>query len=353
MKTNTETNFTSTPDILDDSPENRELTAQRIVTFIKKTGIWEKAHDPLKRDEFISKILKPKSAEKFLERLNGIIVGTPIYQRKIYEHARGVINPETGELFHEASLPQFQEIIFNEIIIPTVNKLEPADAAEFSAAAINLLHSFQDGNGRLARVVYFLMEPDFGKLDEEVAMEHLKESLGPKKRGINFNPGLIYPELNHSVSKVTSCKDKRVFQTEDIANFERIEKESALLEEKIAEDNATKYAIARTIIEARFDSIIGSREYVFSKPQSEIEKFLVVDKNTNKISINADTLMDDMDSPENMGRWVNCYEKSKAWRIHCLADIFLNPDDYPSEEEGKNLKEYFEELTVLHYLDKE
>lgn len=350
MKTNTETNSTSTPDILDDSPENRELTAQRIVTFIKKTGIWEKAHDPLKRDEFISKILKPKSAEKFLERLNGIIVGTPIHQREIYKHPRRVINPETGESVHDAPLPKFQEIIFNRIVIPTVKQLKPSDAAEFSAAAINLLHSFQDGNGRLSRIVYFLMEPEFTKLNEKDVMGYIMETLGPEKQGMNFNPGIIYSDLNNLVLTMTSCRDKRVFQTEHIANFDRIEKESALLEEKIAEDNATKYAIARTIIESRFDSIIGSREYVFSKPQSEIDKFLVFDKTTDKISINADTLMDDMNSPENMAMWVNCYEKSKAWRIQSLADIFLNPDDYPSEEEGKNLKEYFEESVILSYL---
>ena len=349
MKADPEIISIKPPEILPNTPENRTLTAKRVITFLKKSGIWALSRDPSKRDKLIQKTLDPQIAEDFLERLNGIIVGTPIHQREMYEHARVIANTETGEVAHVSSDPVFQKQIFKKIIVPTVKKLNTTDASEFASASINLLHAFHDGNGRLARTVYFLMNPDLAKLDEEQATKSLEGALSHHKSGINFNPGVIYGYLDKIILCESSSKDESIFDVTAIENFERIKADSELLEERADSEDAMGYAIARTIMEDQITAFMACREYIFKKPREERGKYLKENRDKKQILIDADVFMEDMTDDDNVNRWMGCYEIVKMWRFQHLANIFLEPDFYPRIKDGLTIKEYFESEVFAHY----
>lgn len=337
--------------MLEQTPENRALTAERVTRFLKKSGIWDISRDPASRNAFIQS-LDPQIAEDFLERINGIIMGTPICQREIYEHARFVQNRETGEIAHSPAQPEFQKQILKKIILPTVKMLDPKDASQFAAASINLLHSFQDGNGRLARTIYFLMDPQLAELEEADAKKYLRDALGPEKRGINFNPAYIRGTLDKMIIQMSKSKDDKVYKVTGMENYDRITNESALLEASVGTDYVQRFAIARTIVEETFISFLGSREYIFAKPQEEIDSYLIPVPDSDDFRIDAYKLMDDMKDGENVTKWIGYCDVVRMHKFLALHFIFTDPEHFSSQEPGLNAKEFFEREAFEDYAEK-
>jgi len=138
------------PEALDDTQENRERQAEKLLEFLDRSGIAEKINSSLDDKSGFVENLSAKEAEKLLQSLNGIIIGLKLGDRSIYEFSGTVFDSETKEPLRAPATPMMQKHLLADIILPAIKTLKPEDVPEVLATEINHLHMFQDGNGRLA-----------------------------------------------------------------------------------------------------------------------------------------------------------------------------------------------------------
>jgi len=339
----------SIPDMTEDTPAQRKESAKKLVEFLERSGLMDKIDTFQKRQTFI-KTITPEIAEDLLERMNGIIVGTPIHQREIYKYP-GVVIDDNGELIYAPPSPSGQRNIFRNIVIPGFKDVQFPDNAEIAATSINLLHMFQDGNGRLARAIYFIFGTK-NKIDHsDEILEDMADFIYDKNSALNFNPQIIQPDLNAIVEQMTPINDSKVHAISHITNIPP--KEDQGIYQKGPEgmrSNLNSY-MHYVLTKDRFDAIFGLREFIFNRRKNPWE-FMVPVSGQESFAIDCDKLLSSITSHEDYLFCLAYLDVPKTSRIQALFEIYKNPNKYQSTTKGVSVRDFYRESIRHHFKHK-
>ncbi len=336
----------SIPEALEDNPENRLQQAKQLIRFLSKSGILSRITSDQDKSDFIQH-LEQQEAEGLLERINGIILGIPIAQRAIYEFSGAVnVDPEKGKEYRLPAHPSMQRHILKEIVIPGIKSLSPEDAPEVLATEINLLHMFQDGNGRLARIAYLLTKPGLTIDGSGACLELMTKHLTTREGVMNFDPSFLEEDFRRAIFHTSHTKNPIVYSVsevthipEDIADFDIAHdpeynglspRESKMMQVK------HRYAIEP------FDTLIALRETLFLRRKNVMD-FLVPGTENGSYAIDCKKLIDSMRDEEDFECLSLGFDFPKKMRAQMVIEIYRYPDRFPSRISGVNLKGYFQQ----------
>jgi hypothetical protein len=320
-----------------DTPEERRERAMHIINFLHKSGMLEDMNSERKKTEFL-KSLTPESAVVLLERLQGVLIGTPINDRAIFTDMGTVRNPDTNEALYVPPSPSNQYACIEKIILPTLQKVSLVEASEIAATEINLLHMFSDGNGRLGRLAYLLLNPNFKIDDSEECIATMVEYLSDRKKSLNYDPSLIEEEIRNVIA-AHGDYGKEFFQITDIVNLPN-SKYGPDDDVTGASPNEMATACLASMMRGdKFDAIVGVREYLF-RTQKKPSAFLVSNgPDTNAVDLTK--FLETIQTKEQLTLFLGCRDIPKIKRIQIVADMYMSPNRYPSPMPGMNLKNYF------------
>ncbi len=333
--------ITSAPRKLDDTEEIRHEQAKKLIEFLSRSGILEKLNSTPDRVSLINS-LDTDTIEDLLERMNGIIVGTPISERKIFEFPGMVVDPVTDIPVYLPADKDGQKQLLEKVVIPGVKDLPPDEIPEVLATEINLLHMFQDGNGRLARLIYLLTQPGIKMVDSEENIAIIEKYLTQRNDVINFDASFIEGDLLEIMSKSSTLKDKRVFSVVDTINVPKLEGDltdyhfdnSQPLKTRVGQEISFRLAVQPV------DTLISLREFLFGR---YINVFfpLVPGEKPGTYSIDCEKLIDSIKTEMDLGYLVTYFTLTKTMRVSIVLDMYKNPNKYPSQVPGMNLKDYY------------
>jgi hypothetical protein len=172
---------------LEPGTEKRHRGISDTITFLRRT-VGEGIENPaIIFDTLQSEHYGLNDYLRYLKTINGIVRRIPIVQREFNPNHAHVGTSRPLEFAHIAPHPDVRQKLLGEAFdlvrndkirqLPTVPKV----AARILFNAITMAHPFKDGNGRTARMIYFLMtHPEYSS-DEEFGQEAIKVIAGPKK----------------------------------------------------------------------------------------------------------------------------------------------------------------------------
>lgn len=335
------------PEAQEDTPENREHQAEKLIEFLNKSGIAEKINSSLDDKSGFIESLSKKEAEKLLQSLNGIIIGLKMGDRSIYEFSGHVVDPE-GQPIRLPPNRDAQENIFGKVVLPNIKNLKPEDVPEVLASEINLLHMFQDGNGRLGRIVYLLTKPGFKVDSSEESLATMRKYLTGREGALNFSPDILERDFAELIldSSIAS-KNPKILRVLGLTNIP--ENIPNLDLNAGREDYAGLSYSERLLMRLKFlysvepvDTVFGAREFLFWK-YKQPNSFLVEDKENSAYAINCKKLAESIKSKEDEKMLMTAMQVAKRLRATTIVDIYQNPDKYPSRLPGVNLKTYFQQ----------
>src|ERR1044072_17967 len=143
----------------EDYKEGIEKALQLLDILLKDTPL----HTPEERLTF----LKNHSYQEFMDiliRLNGIFRGLPAAsEERGINHGRGIVIGRNEKIHpdYPSWIPPHaadREKILRNVLKDVQNQSELSNAAERLAHTIILAHPLADGNGRVARVIFFILE---------------------------------------------------------------------------------------------------------------------------------------------------------------------------------------------------
>ena len=326
----------------EETDANRSQQAEKVIEFLLRSNLLDNVDSPDKKKELLSK-LTPENMEDILERLNGIIIDMPIHQRSIYEHVAVVVDPETHKPIYIPPHPSIQKKIVRELIIPNIHKLPPDEVAEVVASEINAIHMFPNGNGRLARIVYLLLKPDFiiDKSDECLAtMSHY---LTKREGALNFDPSIIENDIRETIFDRTSGNDLWSDRTYEVINLKEIT-------DSIGEDYENETSIHSKILTrlsylysvTPFDVLVGLRKYLKLTKGGSVADFLVKDVEKDTFAIDAKKVADSIKNQQGYNNLFETLEAAKILRARVLIDMYIHPNQFPSSIPGVSLKEHYQ-----------
>lgn len=323
--------------------ENREKTSKRVIEFLKRIGFFELANDPIKKEKFIQENLTIDKVEPILERLNGIIIGAPTNHREIYKNSGQVSSSEDRKVLYVPPHPGTQKVLLETMVLPAIKKLPLEDAAVLAALEINLLHMFPDGNGRLSRLVYLLMQPSTEVTDTPEGISLIESSLSERKGSLNFNPAFIEEELNEEVFKFSISKHPDVLLVNSALALDQSQR-------KLATNENSQMAfdiLALALRDDGFDVTIGLREFIFKEKSQNADQYLIK-RPDGSFTINTLKILNEVHQQSDIQNLINYLNLTKTIRIRIAADIFLRPEKYKSKEENVTLRDHFL-MNVLAY----
>ncbi|MCF7865772.1 MAG: hypothetical protein K9M11_04725 [Candidatus Pacebacteria bacterium] len=316
----------------------QELTNDAVI-FLEKTGAFELFNDPVRKSEWIQ-TTTAEEAEQYIERLNGILIGNPIYKREIYENPGILVDPDDN-LVDKPTNPEISRHLFRDLIFPACQRIPINDASELMATSINLLHMFPDGNGRTSRSTYSLFfEPTRAKIKPQERKEFLEWQTGEQKGVLNWNPRLIRSNINSIIrNRIDSTKP----------SFLEAQESSAFPEEILnyKGENLAIQSLRETCLSRDPDVAMA---LIMHAGRNELnpDEFIV---KGNKL-LNNQKILESVDESTAVSV-LECLETIKMLRVVTLVDVFEHPNEYKSPIDTYNLKEYFELLVKTKALQEQ
>jgi hypothetical protein len=173
---------------------NRPERAKNIINFLTRIKAYEFFHGLVSVENKNNNFDTFKS---FITKINGIARDIPIKKRN-FDGKSVVI---TGGLLNETVLPpQYEdkeELL--KFAFESAEKLNNVDKAYLMSVVINSLHMFNDGNGRVSRIINLLLTAE----SKESFDQDLEKALGADGRydAYDINPRLIDFEVESEVLK--------------------------------------------------------------------------------------------------------------------------------------------------------
>ena len=183
-------NFETPKNII--SPDN--LGVDKLFTFLKRLGFVDAMKDPVRFKEWLEK-LTFKEFQEHLIRINGIIREIPISKRDI-DGNKVLVGSDMGMEF----LPPEDEDK-NELLKYAFERLKDIPNIKDQGLLLYLstqyLHLFKDGNGRLGRLLYYILRKiqESSNLDI-VEMRELLSHDGETGKGREIFYGEVIPPSN-------------------------------------------------------------------------------------------------------------------------------------------------------------
>lgn len=323
----------------DSSPEGRRIMAERVLTFLKKTGTLELLKDAEERDRFFEK-QTAQDLLHFMERLNGVVTGIPIKPREVNPNDMGMIGNDVGDMIvYVAPRPVASKQIFESDIFPKLKELPLHEAASLLATEINLMHIFPDGNGRLARLMFLLLAPLSEKAGPGARETLIEEAIESRAEAYNWSPGLIGEETNELLREIMIKEDGHLSHVKSSNGILEV---SPLLNEK---DSANLYGMERLDPQ---DFFLASLIFLKSDRKYRSERYVIKGTEERGDMIDTKKLFENITSSQ-VTELASCYEKVKLRRLTLFAEIYKEPERFKSIFEKANLKQYYEALVYAVY----
>jgi Fic/DOC family len=333
------------------TPENRRESAERVLEFMERTGMMAVLNDPAAKKKFFQEDLDAEKAEELLSRLNGIITGQPIHEREMYMQTREITNPADGEILYSPPHPAIQKDMLAREVIPTIKKLPLSEAGKYAATQIVLLHSFPDGNGRLARLIELIMRPGSKLTSTEEGLEQIASTLTSNKGAVNWNTMHIATELDKLVLEMPITKDplaKKIVSLM-VTNF-KVPEVSLEQYESMGQEEKNQHQAMAVLNEVlntnRLNGFVALREFLFlRKGAAAIEYLVRKPGEKEEYMLNTQKLINEM-TLEDIDHLATRLDTAKVIRMKLISGMYLNPYAYKSPEPGLNLKEYYEREAI-------
>jgi len=320
---------------IDDSKQ-RAVQAKNLVTFFDKTGYLKSMKDPKEKLRIITS-MNVEELESMLKRLNGIITGRPIHEREIFTHGNDVLDVKTKDPLHIGAAPEVQRHMFEQDMLDALNKIDMEYVSDFIACSLNFIHMFPDGNGRLSRLVYFILSGESDEMDEEAQCAKIVELLEKSNSEFNFNPGYIYPTLDQLLLSDTPDLTFTEISPKYIEIFNHISKEKDLSEIDVEPDEKFKASIAGLMYEDPVTSVVASKQYSRSSGRNP-KDYCVLSE--DGLKINAEKILTDMGHNKNTMEWTMIYENVKQWRYKALIDVYKHPSRYNYQDVQMSVRDF-------------
>lgn len=314
----------------EDTPQNRVQQAERVVRFFEKTGFREILSDTEKKQELIA-TMDLEELISMLTRLNGIIIGLPPGDREIYTDKHDVLHPITKKSLHVGAPPEMQQFMLEKHLVEALPDVDSEYLPDFIASSINFIHLFPDGNGRLSRLIYFILSNESAGMDPEDISRRITELLEEHNGDYNFNPGIVYKYLDERLLKETPN-----LHFTNIPNMYK--RAAAQLEAGIEVPDKYKVCIAAIMDDDPVTAVVASKHYVISRGH-ELETYLKGKE--NKSRLDSAKILNEMSFQPTAAEWIGAYENAKRWRYKVLVDMYTNPDEHIDEETGAPMRDLF------------
>lgn len=171
----------------------RAETAEKVVDFMRRVHIYDYVKDLMDKEG------QPEDFEKFkdfLVRLNGILRGIPINERSF--DGENVMVAGWVDSHYFPRQEDKEDLL--RYAYESVHRTKVGDEKYMMSAMINAVHMFNDGNGRLGRIVYQLLA---GHSSEEKCLDEIKSAmlLYGRTETTNVNPEFLGKELEDIILK--------------------------------------------------------------------------------------------------------------------------------------------------------
>ena len=324
--------------------ENRRKGAERIIEFLKESGTFAYLSSKEAKRSAVDSITVDQAID-FLERLNGIIINTPIHQREALVHS-GVIRIESQDTPSYMPPDTATQYICIEIILKHMKAMDLGTAGTYAGIAINLLHMFPDGNGRLARLIDYLLidSPDEEPFDleSEEGLEYLDKAM--RKRSMNTDPSIIEDEVNEIIrddilASAGLNNQKIKINPLDSTGLTITDSMYGSSDLNDTDENLIKYFRDRAIIDP-VDFNYGVLSFITRR--SELLEMLPKEGGSPVIDVGK--FLENQLSPKEIRHLYLDYQNVKLSRFNIFADILEHPERFPLKwSEKHNLKQLFEQ----------
>jgi len=318
--------------------ENRDKQGEKIADFLRRIKAFD-FFKKLKEDHQLSEGVTFEEFRDFLIRINGIARNIPISDRGFDGDSVAL-----DGFIDEATVPKQEdkESLLKEAFVARVHLKQPEDDAYMLPAVLTAVHPFADGNGRTSRVLNLLLT---AHPTPEEFYTSLQKALGEDGRfdSLDINPSYINLEIektilerygfteNHLPDGLTRPRTNENVTSQDAKNFFK----------KFSADG--RYCF---IAMYKYLSSKGALEAVV-KTKSDFPDFNLEDD----YKAISPSKMDEVFTQEDWNNLLNEYYKIKKESVEILIDVFVNPDNYKSDESGLTLREQLIQKVKQNLLD--
>ena len=309
----------------------RDRQSEKLVLFMDKLHATEIFSTPESKQEFIES-LTFEQFQRFTDAVNGLLRDIPLHERGADGDSVAIMTKDgsMAKAFnfdkpHYPPRQQDKEALSQEMFYLVKRLVQEGDletAGLLSAAGINAIHQYMDGNGRTSRLIYFLLTENYTGDEEQV--EELKKILGEEGRlYIDINPGPVDREIKEYIAF-----NKLGIHPEDDKYPRYLNSFGGMrLDERVSED--VKLNFKRHIIgDASGYGFFAA--YKFLEDNNKLERAITQFKEGGEI-VRTDLRIVDMLKelePEDYEKILELYWQFKKEGCSLLLNAIAKPEDY-------------------------
>ena len=304
----------------------------KIEVFFSESGATELFSDTIASKEFI-KGLDFHGFKGYLDRINGIILNLPKDQRGPTNVNVEFGNQKTGDVEFLPPHPDDKDMLLEEIFNAFKVLEDTEDSAVLLYLGIQIIHDYDNGNGRTGRSIFNLLMKNRPILEDRktFSQKHVKP------------PGevcaLIYRELLKDLFGDAFSTKYGSFSTFLGSSYQKIENEDIpenirVESSKIISENAKQYIPAQ--ISFRDMVILKFLQTYRSLPLNDSPYYAVpyessidygLDQGKKRFSIDGKSFINSL-TENDCKKLISIHRKLKIILIRKLVDIYIKPNDY-------------------------
>jgi hypothetical protein len=318
--------------------ENRERQSEKIADFLRRIDAFN-FFKKLKESSELSEGVTFEEFQDFLIRINGIARSIPISDRGFDGDGVGL-----DGFIDQVIVPKQDDKVnlLRDAFVARAHLKHPEDDAYMLPAVLTAVHPFADGNGRTSRVLNLLLSEHS---TPEKFYELLEKALGEDGRfdSPDINPSYLNREIENIILKRYGfSEDQLPDGLTRIRTNEDVKGQAAKnFFKKFNADSRYCFVAMYKYLDSK-----GMLEAVV-KTKSDFPDFKLEDD----YKAISPSKMEDAFTQEDWDNLLNEYYKIKRESVEILIDLFVNPDDYKSEEAGLTLREQFIKRVEQNLLD--
>lgn len=334
---------------------------QKVFKFLEKTKFLDIRKSDEKFEDWLQEI-SYKDFSNYLMQLNGILRGVPIKERLVdgKNVEVSLIMGFTNESISSYLPPveKEKENFMREIFAALKDISDNEDRALLAYYALQAIHLFSDGNGRVGRLLYELISADGKNLTEDKLSELLDhnktghDGIGKGREIFSekvLNPSRAYYLFNREVAKVVLGNEffreyGKIYYSGSISNsslpdnFELSSEERMLGGKMFGERDVANFGFFQLAITKLLqeNGKLANCQYALVRPTNRNE--VVFEDVGKKIMGIDDEIFFAEFTAEDVRRLIEIHKEIKSSFIRMIIDVFLNPHRHQlKEDDGKEV----------------